>query len=527
MGERGLPHDSCQAYLAKDDECRPLGVCEDCVPGVDPEPFTPGTCFPVANFTLWRVKQYGNVLGGSDFDAAGNRLSRADKLKAEIFKRGPISCGMDVTDRFERYDGGVYQELVPLPVPNHEVSVVGWGREDHSGREFWIVRNSWGMPWGEKGYFRIRMHHLNLGIEFTCTWADPSPEPVPAGAIPQPISSSTEGSGSSSSSAEGGIASGLLIQQVVGEDASAGAAEAAASVVDEEAVPEAADVAERAQRHLELFGKHRECPCLKRSATPIPTRVLSPLPSSYLRAEDLPPAYDIRNLAGRSFAVVDRNQHIPRYCGSCWAFGSTAALADRVSLMRGGAFPQINLSPQVVVNCVHGGESNGCYGGDPTAVYEWMTANGVPDESCANYEARNKECNLLDVCSDCSPEGACHAIKKYPMVVVEEHGTVKGEADMMAEIAARGPIACGIAVNEDFWKNYKGGVYNDTTGFLDVDHVIEVAGWGTTEDGVKYWIGRNSWGTYWGEKGWFRIVRGVNNLAIESGCDWAVPKVVW
>ncbi|CAI7798719.1 unnamed protein product [Closterium sp. NIES-54] len=95
------------------------------------------------------------------------------------------------------------------------------------------------------------------------------------------------------------------------------------------------------------------------------------------------------------------------------------------------------------------------------------------------------------------------------------------------QIAARGPIACGIAVNDDFYKNYKGGIYNDTTGFLDVDHVITVGGWGTSPEGVKYWIGRNSWGTYWGENGWFRIVRGTNNLAIESGCDWAVPKVMW
>eukprot|EP01046_Picozoa_sp_COSAG06_P031749 COSAG06_NODE_3118_length_5830_cov_5.051649_5_plen_74_part_00 len=35
-------------------------------------------------------------------------------------------------------------------------------------------------------------------------------------------------------------------------------------------------------------------------------------------------------------------------------------------------------------------------------------------------------------------------------------------------------------------------------------------------------IGRNSWGTYWGEHGWFRIVRGTNNLGIEANCDWAV-----
>ena len=44
---------------------------------------------------------------------------------------------------------------------------------------------------------------------------------------------------------------------------------------------------------------------------------------------------------------------------------------------------------------------------------------------------------------------------------------------------------------------FRGGVYNDTSGFMEVDHIIEVAGWGETGEGVKYWICRNSWGTYW------------------------------
>ena len=36
-------------------------------------------------------------------------------------------------------------------------------------------------------------------------------------------------------------------------------------------------------------------------------------------------------------------------------------------------------------------------------------------------------------------------------------------------------------------------------------------------------IGRNSWGTYWGENGWFRIQMHHNNLGIEHECDWGVP----
>ena len=76
----------------------------------------------------------------------------------------------------------------------------------------------------------------------------------------------------------------------------------------------------------------------------------SPLPHTYLAGKALPKEYDIRNLDGVSYASIDRNQHIPQYCGSCWAQGSSSALSDRLALMTGNRFPEVDLAPQV---CPH------------------------------------------------------------------------------------------------------------------------------------------------------------------------------
>lgn len=118
----------------------------------------PNSCWAVTSFKLWKASQYGTVAG-------------ADRMKAEIYARGPIACGIDATNKFEAYTGGIFSEAT-VPMINHILSVIGWGVE--SGEEYWIGRNSWGTYWGEKGYFRIKMHDDNLGIEDGCVWAVPT-----------------------------------------------------------------------------------------------------------------------------------------------------------------------------------------------------------------------------------------------------------------------------------------------------------------------------------------------------------------
>ena len=68
-------------------------------------------------------------------------------------------------------------------------------------------------------------------------------------------------------------------------------------------------------------------------------------------------------------------------------------------------------------------------------------------------------------------------------------GQVAGEEAMIAEIAARGPIACGICVTPEF-EAYAGGIYNDSRQCTEEMHVIAVEGYGE-ENGAPYWLGRN------------------------------------
>lgn len=89
------------------------------------------------------------------------------------------------------------------------------------------------------------------------------------------------------------------------------------------------------------------------------------------------------------------------YCGSCWAQGTTSALADRFNILYNGLYTTpIDLNAQVIVNCRAGGS---CNGGDPSGVYDYAYTFGIPDSSCEQYVAANlqKRCSPLDLCKDC------------------------------------------------------------------------------------------------------------------------------
>ena len=96
-------------------------------------------------------------------------------MKAELFANGPISCGIHATDEFENtYDGTYIYSQKTIPLINHEISVVGYGKDATTGEEYWIGRNSWGTYWGDYGFFYMAMYKDNLGINTDCVAGTPT-----------------------------------------------------------------------------------------------------------------------------------------------------------------------------------------------------------------------------------------------------------------------------------------------------------------------------------------------------------------
>ena len=131
----------------------------------------------------------------------------------------------------------------------------------------------------------------------------------------------------------------------------------------------------------------------------------------------------------------------------------------------------------------------------------------------------------MEMCRNCQPGEACYVPQEYYIYGVDEFGHVKGEENMMKELITRGPFACSIAVPESL-DDYTSGIYYDQTGDLYTVHEVALVGWGE-ENGTPFWRFRNSWGSHWGEEGFFRVVRGSNNIAAESSCYWGTPIDTW
>lgn len=85
-----------------------------------------------------------------------------DTLINSLVKYGPLPVAINVSPKFVFYNSGIYDDVQCNSANvNHAVLLIGYGI-DHNNKRFWLLKNSWGVGWGESGYFRLSREIYNM-----------------------------------------------------------------------------------------------------------------------------------------------------------------------------------------------------------------------------------------------------------------------------------------------------------------------------------------------------------------------------
>ena len=148
-----IPFETCQPYLACSEEseegfcpqidtsCTMINTCRTCSGFSD----SGGHCVELPYFPNATVAEWGEI-GGSI-----TPKEQTHKIKAEIFARGPVACTINadplrnypMKDDGSFWEGGVLDDEEASQSTNHIVSITGWGKDEKTGKDYWIIRNSW------------------------------------------------------------------------------------------------------------------------------------------------------------------------------------------------------------------------------------------------------------------------------------------------------------------------------------------------------------------------------------------------
>jgi len=216
-------------------------------------------------------------------------------------------------------------------------------------------------------------------------------------------------------------------------------------------------------------------------ATALSSQETAPIPE----VVGAPATLDWRNVNGISYVSPVKNQGS---CGSCWAFATTAGTESQVTIATGGL--PIDLAEQILVSCSGAGS---CSGGSSATASNYIRDVGIPLESCFPYTATNNLCS--NACANWQDN--TYRIKGWHRASTT---TITAD-DIKNALYAYGPIVATMYVYEDF-PSYRSGVYSYVTGSYLGAHAVLVVGYDDTQ---QAFIVKNSWGTGWGEDGYFMI----------------------
>lgn len=207
--------------------------------------------------------------------------------------------------------------------------------------------------------------------------------------------------------------------------------------------------------------------------------------SSTFKVANLPERYDWREQVENPPSIVNQGG-----CGSCWAFGTTAVLRWQIAINRG---ENVGLSEQEILSCSNKGSCRGGY-----FAHTYQEAKGQSESSEFPYTGRDSKCKT-------------GLSNRYP---VKSWGYIGGKnrAPSVSEIKYYlynyGPVGVTITSNGALQSFRGAGIFRSCTRG-ETNHIVHIVGW-DDKDGV--WIVGNSWGTNWGNKGYFKIPFGCSRV---------------
>ncbi|KAF7004685.1 hypothetical protein CFC21_019882 [Triticum aestivum] len=181
-------------------------------------------------------------------------------------------------------------------------------------------------------------------------------------------------------------------------------------------------------------------------------------------------------------------------CGSCWAMVAAASV-EALHYMK--TLKSISLSVQELIDCDT--ESHGCQGGHEENAFRYISKNGLSSESDYPYMARRSK-------------SGCKRNKTAAAIRISGFRFVNPTEDALEKAVAKRPVVVTLQFFDDLYE-YKGGILDckAVNGKTDRLHPVLIVGYGTDSNGIKYWRFKNSWGPNWGEKGFGRIRRHVDD----------------